>query len=416
MIGRSCAGVALAAVLLLDGCVFRGLRKDVARLEGMAMIGGHALAGEESAPIVVILFGGTPPAVVDAFALEGSGPYYFTVPAGTYRIAAFVDRNRDLVYQPDTEPAATYGAPTDVQVGAGQQVRNLDLRIGPTVGARLDFPVSVAEVGAQRSKELPPIHLGEVVTLDDPRFSDENAKMGLWRPVEFLFDVGGGFYFLQPFDSGRMPVLFVHGAGGEPRDWRYVIEHLDRKKFQPWVLYYPSGLSVDLTGRAVARWLGMLSARYGFKRLIIVAHSMGGLVSRAAINRMVANGDGDMLALFVSLSTPWRGHPAAAWGASKAPVVMPMWTDVAPGSAFLDGIFRTSLPSGCPYYLLFSYEGHSLLIDEPNDGVVPLSSELALPAQQAARKVYGFPKSHVGILDAADVSQTLNSLLEGAAR
>ncbi len=37
------------------------------------------------------------------------------------------------------------------------------------------------------------------------------------------------------------------------------------------------------------------------------------------------------------------------------------------------------------------------------------------PAQQAARKVYGFNESHVSILDSAEVSQTLNTLLAGAA-
>jgi len=406
-----------AAVLLLDGCALWKLKKDVARLEGLVLIGGHvSRAHEDDAPIVVVLSTSSPAKVADSFVLERSGPYFFVVPEGTYRIAAFVDRNHDFIYQPDVEPAAYYGAPTDVRVAAGAPISRLDVHIGSEPRVRLDFPISVGDLGKRGTRELPTIQLGDIVTLDDSRFSAQNGKLGLWQPVEFLFDVGAGFYFLQPFDPAKVPVLFVHGAGGTPRDWRYLIEHLDRTKFQPWVLYYPSGVDLDLAARGTARWMNTLAVRYKFQRVIIVAHSMGGLVSRATINAMTAGGNGGTLALFISISTPWNGYAAAASGVEHSPVVMPMWTDMAPGSPFLEGMFGTSLPPQCPYYLLFSYAGHSLLLDQANDGVVALSSELALPAQRAAKQVYGFDESHVSILRSAEVSQTLNMLLANAAR
>ena len=93
---------------------------------------------------------------------------------------------------------------------------------------------------------------------------------------------------------------------------------------------------------------------------------------------------------------------------------MPMWKDVAPGSPFLTELFRTPLPPQCPYYLLFSYSGHSAFVSGPNDGTVTLSSELALPAQHAATKVYGFDENHDSILNSAEVSATLNALLASA--
>ena len=43
--------------------------------------------------------------------------------------------------------------------------------------------------------------------------------------------------------------------------------------------------------------------------------------------------------------------------------------------------------------------------------VVALSSELALDALHAAKKVYGFDANHNSILSSAEVAQTLNSLL-----
>jgi pimeloyl-ACP methyl ester carboxylesterase len=377
-----------------SGCSLWRLRKDVVRREEMAMIGGRvSRARDDGAPIVVVLSTGRPAAIVDTFVLEHAGAYFFVVPAGTYRVAPFVDDNRDFTYQPDSEPGAYYGAPTDVPVAPGQRVTAVDLTVAREPRVRLDFPIAVRDLGKRGTHELPPIQLGDVVTLDDPRFSEANAHLGMWQPVEFLFQVGGGFYFLQPFDATKIPVLFVHGAGGQPDNWRYLIAHLDRTKFQPWVVYYPSGLGLDDTGRGVARWLNVLAARYRFPRLIIVAHSMGGLVSRAAINYMTANGVGDMLALFVTLSTPWDGHAAATRGAEDSPVVMPMWTDVVPGSPFIRGLFQAALPRDCPYFLLFSFRGsRSFVLDEQNDGVVALSSELAPYAQQAAQRIYGFTR------------------------
>lgn len=407
----------LASTPLLNGCMLRALKKDIARLESLGLVGGHvSRAVDDEAPIIVVLTTSAPPTVLDSFVLARPGSYFFVVPEGTYRIAAFVDRNGDFAYQPEQEPAASYGAPADIRVAAGQKVGGMDVHIESEPGARLDFPISALDLGRRGTRELPPVRLGEIVTLDDPRFSPENGHLGLWQPVEFLFNVGAGFYFLEPYDAKKMPVLFVHGAGGYPNEFRYLIEHLDRTKFQPWLLYYPSGLDLDVIALAATRWIGTLAVRDEFERIAVVAHSLGGLVSRAAINQVAADTGGGKLAAFVSISSPWNGYAAAAQGVEHSPVIMPMWKDMAPGSPFLTGLFRPPLPPQCPYYLLFSYAGHSLLLSEANDGVVPLSSELAPAAQQAATRVYGFNETHNSILNSAEVSQTLNAILAATVR
>ena len=48
------------------------------------------------------------------------------------------------------------------------------------------------------------------------------------------------------FDPDKIPVLFVHGIGGTPLDWKYLAKGLDRHRFQPWFYYYPSGLRLNL--------------------------------------------------------------------------------------------------------------------------------------------------------------------------
>ncbi|WP_156346379.1 hypothetical protein [Verrucomicrobium spinosum] len=40
---------------------------------------------------------------------------------------------------------------------------------------------------------------------------------GLWRPLGFLSGNTLGLYFTEPYDPGRIPVVFVYGIGGGPR-------------------------------------------------------------------------------------------------------------------------------------------------------------------------------------------------------
>jgi Putative serine esterase (DUF676) len=402
---------AAAFAVLLGGCKLFELHDSVETPNQLSLIGGDVSSADpQGAPIIVVLVSADGDAVIDEYVLAGPGAFYFSPLPGRYRIAAFEDRNRDLAYQPADEPASWYGAPNEVDTRAGQRVGQLDLRLRAAAERPLGIAIALSPTGRRGSAVLPPIATGAIVSLDDPRFDPKNGELGLWQPVDFLFKLEAGFYFLEKYDPDKTPVLFVHGAGGTPRDFAYLIAHLDREKFQPWVLYYPTGLELDQTATSAARWLNLLSVRYGFEHLAVVAHSMGGLVARAMLNRFVASGEGDKLTVYVTLSTPWGGFPAAESVVEDSPIVMPMWRSMAPNSEFLADLFVHSLP--CPQFLFFSYQGRSpTLGNVASDGVVAVSSELPLHVQEHARRVYGFDHSHVGILSAPEVSALLNSLL-----
>src|SRR6185369_8572966 len=215
------------------------------------------------------------------------------------------------------------------------------------------IPIEVGPLDPQHRgiAELPDVHLGEVVNLDDTRFSDANAKLGLWQPAEFVFKIGAGVYFLEKYDPDKIPVLFVHGVTGHPANFTYLAEHLDRKHFQPWFAYYPSGVGLDDAGRVLVRWLSVLQAEYGFSKIVLVAHSMGGLVTRAAVNHVFEDPNAKRLVrieALVTISTPWGGH-AAAEGGMNAPVVVPSWKDMVPGSKFLTALTAADLPPECEH-------------------------------------------------------------------
>ncbi len=93
-------------------------------------------------------------------------------------------------------------------------------------------------------------------------------------------EVGPGLFLLEPYDPNKIPVLFVHGINGTPLDWRTIIESLDRRRFQPWILAYASGLPLEANAKYMIEAVTQLRFKYGFESLFLVAHSMGGLVSQ----------------------------------------------------------------------------------------------------------------------------------------
>ena len=177
-----------------------------------------------------------------------------------------------------------------------------------------------------------------------------------------------------------------------PFDWRYGIDHLAKVLVKR--LEGETALEVHL-----------------------VAHSMGGLVTRAALNCAVENtGAGRVVHVpaFVSISTPWNGDSRAAEGVKQSPVVAPSWEDMAPASPFLEGLPETPVPPECEYDLLFSHHSGGVFRGESNDGSVAVSSVLSMPIQRQARHVMGFDETHTGILRSPDVAAALNAMLTRA--
>ena len=436
LVVRRAARLSIVAALgaLLAGCMLFRLHRDLNRIETYGWIEGQASAADPSLPLIVVLYSEpsvTPSIepglqIVDFFVLPRAGRYFFVAPAGTYRIAAFEDRNRDLTYQPGVEPAGYYGesrspdvktAPTGVVLDSGAHIRDVNVAIARESQWKIPFAVGPLDPHKRAIPDLPDVHLGTVAEIDDARFSDENGNLGLWQPAEFVFKVGAGVYFADKYDPDKIPVLFVHGAGGHPGNFKYLAAHLDRHRFQPWFAYYPSGVGLDAASRSLLRWLATLQVQYGFSKMVLVAHSMGGLVTAAAINHAIEDPTATRLVrvpVFVTISTPWNGQASAASGVERAPVVVPSWHDMAPGSPFLSSLVRP-LPPECSHYLFFSYQGSTPFIREASDGVVAVASELHLPIQRRAKRMLGFSEDHVSILRSSEVSTELNGILAEAA-
>jgi len=405
----ACA-LALAGAAALPGCALLDAQGDIESVgQTTTIVGTVATPQAAHFPVIVGLIrdDGGPKSFTSYYLRRGEGPFRFQQGAGRYHVFAFEDRNENLHYDEGELAYYAGGRGTPVAVAAGKtiDVGRLDLRAA--------VPEGLAEVRAivkrdlAGSPELSRVHRGSLAAWNDPRFTPAAGTEGMWTPYEALKKYGAGMFFFEPYDPARVPVVFVHGINGTALDFKPIIDGLDRQRFQAWVFQYPSGFRLELLSAWLASILEELQIRYRVSQYAIVAHSMGGLVSRGAVNRIVAQGGAQPIALYVTISTPWEGHEAAEMGTRFSPVVLPVWLDMSPGSPYLKELFRSPLPDTQPYYLFFGYRGGS-----GTDGTVSLRSMLDLAAQDRALRVAGLPEDHDSILKSPLMIERLNALLD----
>jgi hypothetical protein len=279
----------LIMALLTAGCMFQTVREQQAKAAALCTISGTVRTELPSqSPRIVGLLrhrGGDVTAVesfslVDHFVVDGGTLWFFRVSPGTYGLAAFADRNADLIYQPG-EPFLRVDPQRLLVCASGEELRDIALVIPengrPRVAGDLDLTALQARtVYDQLAASMGLLTaIGAITTLEDPRFRMENAVSGMWAPFDFVFNFRPGVYFLQAYDPTKIPVLFVHGIQGTPLSFRFLIERLDAATFQPWVAYYPSGASLSLCAEYLSQVMDKLRLQYGVKRVVVVTHSMG---------------------------------------------------------------------------------------------------------------------------------------------
>lgn len=105
-----------------------------------------------------------------------------------------------------------------------------------------------------------------------------------------------GLYLIEPYQPGKIPVLFIHGLMSSPDTWVQMINSLKndpviRKRYQFWFYSFSSGMPVLATAGnlrqillAAREELGTTpEARENFDKMVLIGHSMGGLVSRTLL-------------------------------------------------------------------------------------------------------------------------------------
>jgi pimeloyl-ACP methyl ester carboxylesterase len=402
-----------AVCCVLAGCTMIKLREESkAFLSSTALVGRISSVSAWDKPVVVVAYSKhqTGIEIAHSTLLHEPGGYELVVPKGDYYLFAFGDTNGNLNYDAG-EPAGEYDGPGPIAASGDGVIYFLDFVISE--GRRIKQGSLIrAAIEKDGLKKPHSTQAGALADLDDPVFSAAYGKRGYWSPMDFYKEVGGNVYFLEPYNPAKTPILFVHGAGGSPQDWRYFFEHVDRSRYQPWFFYYPSGASVGSMSNLLYWKLFNLHAKYRFQTLYITAHSMGGLVVRSFLEDHGTQCP--YVRLFVSISTPWEGEDLADVGVRHSPAVIPSWNDLRPEGRFIQTLFAKKLPEGIEYYLFFGHKGSASLIRPNNDGAITLASQLRRPAQAEARMIYGFNEDHVSILSGTEVLAQYNTLLRVA--
>jgi pimeloyl-ACP methyl ester carboxylesterase len=424
----ACRIVILGFVVFLVGCsTILAVKDQQRRADTTAVLAGTVSTAEPArGPLVVTLLARANDdyVLVDWFTAPKAGPWVFGVQPGTYWIAAFEDVNGDGAC--DDEPVVRPDLAHPFVLEPGARVANVDLVIRRNVRAlragRLVLRDLVQSGDQQQSKSLYALGVaGKVATLADPRFDPAMGQEGMWQYYDFLLSAEAGIYFLEPYDPQRIPVLFVHGIGGTPRDFEHLVQSLDRRRFQPWVAYYPTGGRLDVAVPWLDQLFTRLQVELGFREVVVVAHSMGGLVARGFVLHHDASDPHHVVTMLVTISSPLGGMASAGEGVAKSPVVVRSWYGLAPGSDYLEGLYyedpkthtkRRRLPARIAYHLMFGFKGGGR--DGSSDGVVSVASQLRPEAQEEARTIRGFDEDHTSILASPAVAAHLAEILAPA--
>ena len=252
---------------------------------------------------------------------------------------------------------------------------------------------------------------------------------------------------LQQFDPARTPVIFVHGLQETGASWAPMIDSLRhdpaiREHYQFWYFSYPSGYPLPYAAALFRQDLnGIKRAFPNHKRIVLIGHSMGGMICRLMITdagdkiwrdffatppaetplandtrklleqALVFNHRPDVQRV-IFISTPHRGSELASnWigrigaglvrtprlftsvYASTKPLLiadpaarplnrMPNSVDtLEPNDRFVEAVNKLPITPGIPYHSIIGDRGRG---DTPNssDGVVPYWSS-HLPGTQS---------------------------------
>ena len=104
-----------------------------------------------------------------------------------------------------------------------------------------------------------------------------------------------GLSLLRPYRRGKVPVVFVHGLWASPWTWSRMVESLEadaalRDRYQFWTFGYSTGDPIPYSALLLRRDLADVRRKFdpdgtdaAFDRMVLVGHSMGGLLAKMMV-------------------------------------------------------------------------------------------------------------------------------------
>lgn len=402
--------------LVLSSCVIKDLKNDLdTAVQEYGFFKAQVSGADDSSDVLIGLFkrddGGL--SIANLRTVNSGETFYLLVPNAEYTVIAYSDSNGDFAYQPG-EPAARIDNPViswlkDMQLQdrvdiEALQIQQIELADTTTLAIKPDISFE-----ALRKETRATDNFLSVVSWDDERFSTENATRSLWEPTWFQKEIGFGLYVLEEFDPTKKSILLVHGVLDSPPVFETLAETIP-DEYQLLLFHYPSGFPLEYTAYALNEALDELVRRNKIPQLDIIAHSMGGLVSKGLLS-LADDALGQRLRLFISIASPFGGDASAVW-TKWSPVVAPVWWALVPDSPFLQKIANVDLSDGPRHHLIFAYSHEVGGKSEGDDGVVTLTSQLEKSSQRNATAIYGIADNHKGSVSNPCTLALVTSILQ----
>src|SRR5262245_28530223 len=104
-----------------------------------------------------------------------------------------------------------------------------------------------------------------------------------------------GIYMREPFQSGKIPVIFIHGLASDPQTWSQLESELVSNpailaRYQLWLFRYDTGSPFLSSAAMLRRYLAAIHQTYdparadpNMSQVVLVGHSMGGLLAKLQV-------------------------------------------------------------------------------------------------------------------------------------
>jgi len=187
------------------------------------------------------------------------------------------------------------------------------------------------------------------------------------------------FAWLHPFEwlhtrrnaLGKQgpPILCVHGYVCNGGYWSSLRAVLARAGFPRTytINMDPTFGSIETFAQHVARRVDEILAETGESKVILIGHSMGGLVSRCYVQR---HGGVDKVSKIITLGSPHHGTVSAFGGPGEDARQM------RPNSEWLHGL-NAEPPVGVPITSIYTY--HDNIVFPQDTAVLPYAENIGLP-------------------------------------
>jgi triacylglycerol esterase/lipase EstA (alpha/beta hydrolase family) len=108
-------------------------------------------------------------------------------------------------------------------------------------------------------------------------------------------NAGKGLFMLEPYASGRIPVVFVHGTASSPARWAQMVNEIMgdpelARKYQCWLFIYNTGNPIAYSAlrlrEALTDVINDVDPEHedaALQRMVVIGHSQGGLLTKMLV-------------------------------------------------------------------------------------------------------------------------------------